>query len=181
MIFSTVHRAKGMEYDVVYLVDDFITEEKLVKLKDKEEPINTAKFTEEINLLYVAVTRAKYKLYIPETLVPRGVPVSKHIKAGKKTVDTRPAGKQVQPGVSSIFRQSTGKKTQSFRKPGEKPYAVVEKKQSHKEAYQPWSPELDKELKAMADTGASIGEMAEHFGRTKGAVYARLKKLDYFS
>jgi hypothetical protein len=33
----------------------------------------------------------------------------------------------------------------------------------------------------MADTGASVGEMAEHFGRTKGAVYARLKKLDYFS
>jgi ATP-dependent exoDNAse (exonuclease V) beta subunit len=183
MIFSTVHRAKGMEYDVVYLVDDFITEEKLVKLKDKEEPINTAKFTEEINLLYVAVTRAKYKLYIPETLVPKGVPVSKHIKAGKKTVDTRPAGKQAQTGVPSIFRQSaaTGKKTQPGRKPGEKTYAVVEKRQTHKEAYQPWSPELDKELIAMADTGASVGEMAEHFRRTKGAVYARLKKLDYFS
>ena len=181
MIFSTVHRAKGMEYDEVYLVDDFVTEEKLEKLKDKEEPINTAKFIEEINLLYVAVTRAKYKLYIPETLVPADMPISKHIKTEKKAVDSRPAGKQVQTGFSQPFKQTTGKKTQPGRRPGEKTYAVVEKRQSHKEAYQPWSPDLDKELIAMADTGASVGEMAEHFGRTKGAVYSRLKKLDYFS
>jgi F-box protein 18 (helicase) len=181
MIFSTVHRAKGMEYDEVYLVDDFVTEEKLEKLKDKEEPINTAKFIEEINLLYVAVTRAKYKLYIPETLVPADMPISKHIKTEKKAVDSRPAGKQVQTGFSQPFKQTTGKKTQPGRRPGEKNYAVVEKRQSHKEAYQPWSPDLDKELIAMADTGASVGEMAEHFGRTKGAVYSRLKKLDYFS
>ena len=191
MIFSTVHRAKGMEYDVVYLVDDFITEEKLVKLKDKEEPINTAKMTEEINLLYVAVTRARYKLYIPETLVPKGVPVSKHIKTEKKAVDMRPVGKQVQIGLTQASRQSTAKKSQAGRKPrekshagrepAEKTYTVVEKRQSHKEAYQPWNLELDKELVAMADTGASVGEMAEHFGRTKGAVYSRLKKLDYFS
>ena len=31
MIFSTVHRCKGMEYDSVQLADDFINEEKLLK------------------------------------------------------------------------------------------------------------------------------------------------------
>lgn len=168
MVFSTVHRAKGMEYDVVYLVDDFITEEKLGKLKDKDEPLNTAKLTEEINLLYVAVTRAKYKLYIPETMFPKGSVQGKHIKT--------PASRQ-----TTAIKQATAIKKEFGRKPAEKTYTVVAKRQSNKEAYQPWSAELDKKLITMADTGASVGDMAEHFGRTKGAVYSRLKKLDYFS
>jgi F-box protein 18 (helicase) len=194
MIFSTVHRAKGMEYDVVYLVDDFITEEKLEKQrsaqKDKGEPLNTAKLTEEINLLYVAVTRAKYKLFIPETLVPKGFVFGKHIKAGKKAAggDLSPTTRQ--PG--SRF-QSAGKKKPAGRRHGasasaganagatEKTYTVVEKRESNKEAYQPWKVELDQELVTMADTGASVADMAEYFKRTKGAIYARLKKLDYFS
>src|SRR6185312_12199435 len=165
MIFSTVHRAKGMEYDVVYLVDDFITEEKLEKLKDKGEPLNTAKLTEEINLLYVAVTRAKYKLHIPESLLPKGVSAGKHIKTEKKaaraafTPTTRRA---------PATRQAPAKKKSPGRKSGEKTYTVLEKRGSNKEAYQPWSSELDKQLIAMADTGASVSDMAEHFGRTKG-------------
>ena len=200
MIFSTVHRAKGMEYDVVYLVDDFITEEKLEKQKDTGEPLNTAKLTEEINLLYVAVTRAKYKLYIPDTLLPKGVLAGNHIKTEKKatraafspTARQVPAGRPASPGHSAQSGRSaiagrptpsgrSIKKKETERKSSEKAYTVVEKRQSNKEAYQPWSPELDKELVAMADTGASVGKIAEHFGRTKGAVYSRLKKLDYFS
>ncbi|HEX9510039.1 MAG TPA: 3'-5' exonuclease [Puia sp.] len=66
MIFSTVHRAKGMEYDEVTLADDFITEEKIIDLaEDKELPANTAKLSEEVNLLYVAITRTKSDLYKP--------------------------------------------------------------------------------------------------------------------
>lgn len=155
MIFSTVHRAKGMEYDVVYLVDDFITEERLKTLKtgqrDKGEPLNIAKLTEEINLLYVAVTRAKYKLYIPDSLIPKGFPAGNHVNSGKKIIP--PA-------------QMPERKREAAKKPGE--------------AYQPWTADLDKELIAMADTGATVGEMAQFFGRTKGAVYSRLKKLDYW-
>jgi hypothetical protein len=33
MIFSTVHRCKGMEYDEVELVNDFISEQRLEKLR----------------------------------------------------------------------------------------------------------------------------------------------------
>ena len=147
MIFSTVHRAKGMEYDVVYLVDDFITEEKLQKAKaafrDKKEPLNIVKLNEEINLLYVAVTRTKNSLHIPEAVV----------KPGKK-----PTGAQIK----------------------ERAYSVAGKREGHKDAYQPWTPELDKELRKMADAGATVGKMAEHFGRTRGAIHARLKKMDYF-
>jgi F-box protein, helicase, 18 len=159
MIFSTVHKAKGMEYDVVYLVDDFITEEKLEKQRTVQ-PVNTAKLTEEINLLYVAVTRAKYKLYLPETLAQ---------------------GQQARNSRVAVTREPMGKKKLTGRKTGEKTYTVVEKRHSNKEAYQPWNAELDRELVTMADTGAAVGDMADYFGRTKGAIYARLKKLDYFS
>jgi F-box protein, helicase, 18 len=74
MIFSTVHRAKGMEYDSVQLLGDFISEEKILKhTKDKkQQESNAAWLNEEINLLYVAVTRTKNSLHIPECLVPNG-------------------------------------------------------------------------------------------------------------
>ena len=81
MIFSTVHRCKGMEYDAIHLVNDFITEEKLEKLKEdkKKGEVNMAKLNEEINLLYVAVTRTKNSIHIPEALIPNEFPRSSQI------------------------------------------------------------------------------------------------------
>jgi len=70
MIFSTVHRCKGMEYDEVTLADDFITEEKIRNMVEGEEEVDMAKLSEEINLLYVAVTRTKGDLYVPEHIFP---------------------------------------------------------------------------------------------------------------
>jgi len=172
MIFSTVHRAKGMEYDIVYLVEDFITEEKLEKqvanTKEVEEPVNTAKLNEEINLLYVAVTRTKAVLHIPEALVPKGFPVVSSIQIikGKST---------------SGDKQTAGNKASKDVKLNEKTYTVSEKRESYKDAYQPWTPELDNKLKEMAGNGASITAMAEHFKRTKGAIHARLKRLEYYT
>jgi F-box protein, helicase, 18 len=70
MIFSTVHRCKGMEYDEVTLLNDFINEEKLKKYiekygGDKINKTDKNRLAEEINILYVAATRAKNKLIIP--------------------------------------------------------------------------------------------------------------------
>jgi len=73
MIFSTVHRCKGMEYDEVTLADDFITEEKVKDMVEEEEEVNVAKLSEEINLLYVAVTRTKSCLHIPGGIFPEVV------------------------------------------------------------------------------------------------------------
>ncbi len=72
MIFSTVHKCKGMEYDEVTLVNDFITEEKLKKLISDFglKKLNLSKVNEEINLLYVAVTRTMNILNIPSELLP---------------------------------------------------------------------------------------------------------------
>ena len=185
MTFSTVHRAKGMEYDMVYLAEDFITEEKLEKLKaaqkEKGEPLNVKKLNEEINLLYVAVTRARKKLYIPEALLPRGFPADTS-KVVKKEKSQSKTGKYLQPAnlqASSPKPAPAGKKW-SRDKLKEKAYTVSEKRNSYTDAYQPWTAALDKELKEMTDSGATVSAMAEHFGRTRGAIHSRLKKLEYY-
>ena len=61
MIFTTLHKAKGMEYDSVELANDFIKESD-VKDIHKRKNVNFAKINEEINILYVAVTRTKNRL-----------------------------------------------------------------------------------------------------------------------
>jgi len=170
MIFSTVHRAKGMEYDVVYVVDDFITEEKLDKRKtnsgNQEQPLDVKKLNEEINLLYVAVTRAKNILHIPEALMPKDFPASPHIQIEKAPAIAANTTKPPKPGAKAIQLI-----------PKEKTYNVAAIRDDHKDAYQPWTPALDKELQEMADKGVSVSKMAQHFGRTKGAIHSRLKKL----
>lgn len=75
MIFSTVHKCKGMEYDEVTLLNDFITEEKLRKAiqaigTEKIGQHDLNRLSEEVNILYVALTRAKHKLYIPAEINP---------------------------------------------------------------------------------------------------------------
>lgn len=68
-IFSTVHRCKGMEYDGVTLCDDFIEKKGVSeKLADKQNPVNLQALHEEINMLYVALTRSRQQLSIPVTL-----------------------------------------------------------------------------------------------------------------
>src|ERR1035437_6409674 len=114
MIFSTVHRSKGMEYDSVQLVNDFITEEKLEKLKadNRREEISISKLNEEINLLYVAITRTRNSIHIPESLMPGDFPVSSHIhiirefrekertEDGKRRIEGR--GSRIENGGSRI-------------------------------------------------------------------------------
>lgn len=153
MIFSTVHRCKGMEYDSVRLVNDFISEEYLEKLEKEKKPeeINFTKLNEEINLLYVAVTRTKNKLHIPEELMPADFPES--------------------PQIQIIKDIPKDKKT-------EKAYTLDQVREKHKGAYQPWTPELDRELAEFFSEGISGNDLAKHFGRTKGAIASRIKKLE---
>lgn len=60
IIVTTAHRAKGLEWDVVYLVDDFPD-----VLDDDMEPQER---NAEINLMYVAATRAKRLLAVNSQL-----------------------------------------------------------------------------------------------------------------
>ncbi|HMI77213.1 MAG TPA: hypothetical protein VK484_00385 [Ferruginibacter sp.] len=81
-----------MEYDAVHLVSDFITEDKVERqVRDIEnDEKKLCKLNEEINLLYVAVTRTKNSLYIPEELLPRGFPKQPHINIVKKEEKKEP-------------------------------------------------------------------------------------------
>lgn len=74
MIFSTVHRCKGLEYDEIELVSDFIKEESILRMKNdpkRKEPLDVNKLTEEINLLYVAATRARVKILVEQDILPK--------------------------------------------------------------------------------------------------------------
>lgn len=179
MIFSTVHRAKGMEYDTVYLVNDFMSESKLDRtLKEAEtnkQPADLLRLNEEINLLYVAVTRARHKLFIPESLLPRNVAQNSHIQVIRNSTTGRhePVG---------------AKKGKATAVTGYDRAAAKERKKLHTEtkntaagAYTPWSTRQDDELVFLYETDNSIYAIAEHFGRTRGAILSRLHKLGYYT
>ena len=166
MIFSTVHRCKGMEYDAIELVNDFITEEKLEQIKEekKADKINYTKLNEEINLLYVAITRTKNSIQIPETLMPEEFPVSSQIQVVKVVSEDEKQQSKAAPTPQEI-------KT-------EKAYTVKDVRAKYKDAYQPWTTELDDELTVLYCKGVNVKELAKHFGRTRGAIISRIKKLE---
>lgn len=57
VVLTTAHRAKGLEFDQVFMQDDFI-----------ELPPEGQYDPEEINLLYVALTRAIHSVRLPDSL-----------------------------------------------------------------------------------------------------------------
>lgn len=159
IIFSTVHRCKGMEYDTIQLVNDFITEEKLYTiLENNKDEISWSKLNEEINLLYVAITRTKNSIYIPEELMPVDFQISPQIHVVKEIE------LQIEENLSSPIK--------------EKAYSVEEIRVNYKDAYRSWTIELDDELTVMYCEGVSVKDMSKHFGRTKGAIRSRIKKLE---
>lgn len=169
MIFSTVHKAKGMEYDEVTLLNDFLGEEKLRKLLDRSDlELDYQKLQEDINVLYVGVTRSKKKLIIPEELVPSSFDAS-----GAKNIHI----------VESEDEELPIPKTGQYRiadtdlAPGKK-YSYDSVRTKHKEAYKKWTTAEDDQLEDMFCRKTPISEIADHFGRTKGAITSRIKKLE---
>lgn len=169
IIFSTVHRCKGLEYDDVYLVNDFISEEKLKQIftEKKDEDINREKLNEEINVLYVALTRTKNKIHIPESLAPGDFPASAHIHILNETPT------QKTDGTLRVSEKQSG--SPSLQK---KSYSSEKLLEKYADAYKPWTPEQDDELTIMYCEQVPIRTMAHHFGRTTGAIRSRIKKLE---
>lgn len=177
MIFSTVHRCKGMEYDTIQIVNDFITEEKLEELKDDiGKTKNIEKLNEEINLLYVAVTRAKDCIYIPDVLIPKDFPYSAKIRI-MRTSDTKEKQKETINSKMKIPLNSIDKVKIEEGNTG-KSYTFEQVRKDFKDAYKPWTEELDHELTIMYCEGISMIDLSKHFGRTRGAIRSRIKKLD---
>lgn len=170
MVFSTVHRAKGMEYDTVYLVNDFIAEEKLKELNKKEEA-DVDRLIEEVNLLYVAVTRTKGQLNIPETLVPAGFPGSPYINVLKVKAEGNPYNN---------IKSSSLRRLNKHTPEDNKAKTFIKKREAIKETGKPWSARQDEELKIMFEKGMPVSRLTVYFDRTKGAILERLKKLGYY-
>ena len=169
MIFSTVHRSKGMEYDAVQLVNDFITEEAIEKtLTDFQKTANISKINEEINLLYVAITRTKNSIHIPETLLPKEYPRSSHIhklRVKKETDEKQPAVEEIQQVLQAGYL------------PG-KAHAFDKVREKYPDAYKPWTVEMDDELTVMYCEGITVRDIATQMGRSKSAIRRRIKKLE---
>jgi hypothetical protein len=64
LIISTAHKAKGQEWDNVVVVDDFIV---VQKTEEGKEIVDES----ELRLLYVALTRARRLVQIPQSLASR--------------------------------------------------------------------------------------------------------------
>ncbi|MBK8522594.1 MAG: UvrD-helicase domain-containing protein [Ferruginibacter sp.] len=172
IVFSTVHRCKGMEYDAVHLVNDFITESKVERQAhdfEKDEK-KMSKLNEEINLLYVAVTRTKNTLHIPEELLPKDFPKQEQIIIIKKEEP-----KEIKPVVMESFNPKYGYSKYTGTK--RKTYAVELIRTKYGEAYKPWTPEQDEKLTQMFNNNHSDTEIIKHFGRNAGAIRSRLNKL----
>jgi hypothetical protein len=170
IIFSTVHRCKGMEYDSVELVDDFYNEEHFEKLTINEtEPFRMELLLAEVNLLYVAVTRARCELHIPESLVPEDFPSSKFIHVLKKKTESTVV-------TAEEWRKATyGKSVPEGR---EEILAMVRSRSHKPAANKTWSRRMDDELMQMFQRGEDITKIAEKTGRTKWAIMARIRLLE---
>jgi len=76
IIISTCHRAKGLEWDVVVLAEDFPDIFDAEKLNDEQR-------VDELNLLYVACTRAK-KILVINTITQIAITRSFHAKRAEE-------------------------------------------------------------------------------------------------
>ncbi|MCX7611115.1 MAG: AAA family ATPase [Ignavibacterium sp.] len=158
MIFSTVHRAKGMEYKNVYLHNDFITERKIKKLinNQNEKPIDLPKIFEEINILYVAITRVIKNLFIPQIYLPSYFPKTSSIKILTSYKDD----------FSLVSETNKDKKSIS-----------IKDKKSNSNFDKKWSKNDEIKLISYLNSNKSLNEISKLLGRTKAAIINRLNKL----
>jgi hypothetical protein len=158
LIFTTVHRCKGMEYDVVRLADDFLTEEALLKqLEEDRSPAQIRRLTEEVNLLYVAVTRTRNLLIIPESMEVPGMPHSSHIRV-MRNLKQEAAGRK---GGKSAPARGTATRRDADPKP--------------RAASRNWTAADDRQLAGMYHAGKTLKDMVLHFERSASAIQMRIR------
>ncbi|MCX6319100.1 MAG: UvrD-helicase domain-containing protein [Bacteroidetes bacterium] len=164
MIFSTVHRCKGMEYDEVTLLGDFITEDKLKKQialagGTSIDERSKNKLAEEINILYVAVTRARYRLRIPPEINPlRTVQLSEQpmMQLSNRTSLRKYLAEETMPYQRMSETKSTGRTGNHGKR---------------------WTDEEEEVLLELYKNQYSVKEMAKSLGRGEAGVKIKLMNL----
>ncbi len=174
IVFSTVHRSKGMEYDVVQIVNDFVSEGVLIKQKEnnsEENRYSPTQTNEEINLLYVAITRTRNRVYVPKTLMPKDYPHSSKILVMKSFKSDNEDNNRLQTTSFVPYRTE--------RKYLERVQDITldEATLKYSQVQQPWTDDLDKELILMYNDDITLKDIAHHCGRTVEEVKERVEML----
>lgn len=81
---------------------------------------------------------------------------------------------KIKLGIFSFYINGKSKK-QRIKK--SLPANIKKIRKSHTQAYEPWTPKADKKLVTLFRKGKTVNELSEIFGRTKGAIRARINKL----
>jgi len=107
VMLTTVHGAKGLEFDDVRLCDDIFSKLKAALTKDPAE------LAAEVNLTYVAITRARHRLYLPPAAMelpiawpqPGSTRVSQFktgLGPGRKPVEREAAPARPRPSAGTV-------------------------------------------------------------------------------
>lgn len=82
---------------------------------------------------------------------------------------------KVKFGIFSFY--FNGKTKNQKKERPETPY-IQKIKKTHQQAYEPWSVEADEKLTLLFHQGKTTKELSAIFGRTRGAIRSRIKKLE---
>ena len=81
---------------------------------------------------------------------------------------------KIKLGLFSFYFNGKSKKKRSEKS---LPENIKKIRQSHSQAYKPWTNQADEKLVALFRQGKSVDELSDIFGRTKGAIRSRINKL----
>lgn len=155
MIYTTVHKSKGLEYPKVTLVRDFINEKKIKNQLEEAElekvPPDYDAINEEINILYVGITRAMNEVIIPREIHPNF---------------QNPEAKPLPPEAAE--RKQPPRQNQSKRQ--------QEKAPAPPHRGQPWDEEEEYRMVELFEDDHGVEEIARILGRTPTAIRMRLEK-----
>lgn len=189
LTFSTAHRAKGLEWDCVRLLDDFLDPAD----KELQKELEPQVLAEETNILYVAITRARLKIKYPVKLLEwfhAQSPESRDARhrfppestdsasAGNIPVSkppTRPAGAAGSLDLPEISRRIANIRLTKITKnlhPN-----LRDTRRQYPRAYEPWGEAEDALLRRAWALEPDPVQLAAVFRRNVGAVSSRAGHL----
>ena len=195
---KTIHSAKGLEAKVVFIIGltdgrggfpDIWLEDRIFQVVKRTN--HELLMEEERRLFYVAVTRAKEKLFlisrkgnesrfieeIPDKLFER---IEKPIELIKeKVILCDKCNKQIKTTHNFCPHCGTPLNNETKKiEVADKVYSIEKIRETHKQAYSPWTTEDDNKLELLFCQGKNVKELAQIFERNEGAINSRINKLE---
>lgn len=196
---KTIHASKGLEAKVVFIVGledgsggfpDVWLDDRIFQVIKKSD-IDLS-LEEERRLFYVAITRAKEKLFLitekgNESTFIKEIPAIytvRYIDELSPIVEKVLICKNCSSQLESLYKfcpycgliiQSTEQK--SYFNDDEFLQMVAEKRKTYPNAYQRWTNEEEEALKVAYGQGFNMKELVGKFGRNENAIQSRLEKL----